>query len=91
MARDGGESSGEVTDSRRSSSRRKAEGREGAREGMEACCRSGERHGVQVDMLGLTGEVAVDVRPPWGIHALIGRRLTKLNRLIQSPLTVIET
>ena len=29
--------------------------------------------GVQEAVLGLTGEVAVNVRPPWGIHASAGR------------------
>ena len=72
MAGDGEESSGEVTDSRRSLPRKKAERREGVGEEMEVDFRSGGRHGVQVDVLGLTGGVTVDVRPPWGVHASIG-------------------
>ena len=51
----------------------------------------GWRRGVQVKVPGLTGGVAVDVRPPRVIHASAGRRLTKLNRTIQSSSTVSET
>ena len=52
--------------------------------------RSGRRRGVQAEMLGLTGWVAIDVRPPRVVHALAGRRLTKLNRAIQSSSAVSE-
>jgi hypothetical protein len=52
---------------------------------------SGWRRGVQVKAPGLTGGVAVDVRPPRVVHASAGRRLTKLNRTIQSSSTVSET
>ena len=52
---------------------------------------SGWRRGVQVKASGLTGGVAVDVRPPWVIHASASRRLTKLNRAIQSSSTLCET
>jgi len=34
---------------------------------------SGWRRGVQVKALGLSGGVAVDVRPPWVVHASAGR------------------
>jgi hypothetical protein len=51
---------------------------------------SGWRRGVQVKVPGLTGGVAVDVRPPRVIHASAGRRLTKLNRTISSSV-VSET
>ena len=52
---------------------------------------SGWRCGVQVKAPGLTGGVAVDVRPPRVVHASAGRCLTKLNRAIQSSPTVTET
>ena len=52
--------------------------------------RSGRRRGVQAEMLGLTGWVAIDVRPPRVVHASAGRRLTKLNRAIQSSSAVSE-
>ena len=52
---------------------------------------SGWRRGVQVKAPGLTGGVAIDVRPPRVIPASAGRRLTKLNRTIQSSSTVSET
>ena len=67
------------------------ERRESAGEANEAGWRSGWRHGIQVEVLGLTSGVAVDVRPPQGIHTSTGRRLTKLNRSIQSPSAVTET
>jgi len=67
------------------------ERRESTGEGNEAGFHSGLRHGVQVEALGLTGGVAIDVRPPRGIHVSTGRRLTKLNRSIQSPSAVTET
>ena len=65
-----------------------AERRESAGEGNEAGWRSGWRRGVQVEMLGLTGGVVVDVRPPQGVHASAGWRLTKQNHVIQSPSVV---
>jgi len=34
---------------------------------------SGWRPGIHVKVLGLTGGVAVDVRPPWVVHASAGR------------------
>jgi len=52
---------------------------------------SGWRRGVQVKVSRLTGGVAVDVRPPRVLHTSAGRRLTKLNRTIQSSSTVSET
>jgi len=52
---------------------------------------SGWRRGIQVKASGLTGGVAVDVRPPRVVHASAGPRLTKLNRAIQSSSTVSET
>jgi len=52
---------------------------------------SGWRRGVQVKVPGLTGGVAVDVRPPRVVHASAGRCLTKLNHAIQSSPTVTET
>ena len=91
MAGDREESSGEVTDSRRSLPRKKAERRESAGEGMEAGCRSWEHHGVQVEVLGLTGRVAVDVQLPRGFYASIGRRLSKLNRCLKLAIAVTET
>jgi len=51
---------------------------------------SGWHRGVQVKAPGLTGGVAVDVRPPRVVHVSAGRRLTKLNRAIQSSPTVTE-
>jgi len=51
---------------------------------------AGARGGVQAEMLGLTGGVAVDVRPPRVVHASAGRRLTKLNCTIQSSSVVSE-
>ena len=50
-----------------------------------------QRRGVQVRAPGLTGGVAVDVRPPRVVHASAGRRLTKLKRTIQSSSAVSET
>ena len=91
MAEDREESLGGVADSQRSSPRKRAERREGVGEGMEAGCRSRGRCGIQEDVLGLTSGVAVDVRPPRGVHASISQRLSKLNRSIQSPSTVTET
>jgi len=52
---------------------------------------SGWRRGIQVKAPGLTGGVAVDVRPPRVVHASAGRCLTKLNRAIQSSPTLTET
>ena len=52
---------------------------------------SGWRRGVQVKAPRLTGTVAVDIQPPRVVHASAGRRLTKLNRTIQSSSTVSET
>ena len=52
---------------------------------------SGWHRGVQVKAPGLTGGVAVDIQPPRVVHASAGRRLTKLNRTIQSSSTVSET
>jgi len=52
---------------------------------------SGLRRGVQVEASGLTGGVAVDVWTPRVVHASAGRRLTKLNRAIQSSSVVSET
>jgi len=52
---------------------------------------SGWRRGIQVEASGLTGGVAVDVRPPWVVHVSAGRRLTKLNRAIQLSSTVCES
>jgi hypothetical protein len=51
----------------------------------------GGRRGVQVNVLGLTSGVVINVWPPRGVHTLIDRGLTKLNRLIQSLSTVTET
>ena len=51
---------------------------------------SGWHLGVQVKASGLTGGVTVDVRPPRVVHASAGRRLTKLNRAIQSSSTVSQ-
>jgi len=52
---------------------------------------SGWRHGIQVKASGLTGGVAVNVRPPRVVHASAGWRLTKLNRAIHSSSTVSKT
>jgi len=52
--------------------------------------RSGWRRGVQAETLGLTGGVAVDIRPPRVVHASAGQRLTKLNRAIHSSSAVSE-
>jgi len=41
---------------------------------------SGWRRGIQAEASGLTGGIAVDVRPPRVVHASAGRRLMKLNR-----------
>ena len=74
MAGDGEESSGGVADSRRSSPRKKAERRQSVGGGNEASFRSRGHRGVQVEVFGLTGGVAVDVRLPRGVHASTNRR-----------------
>jgi len=52
---------------------------------------SGWCRGIQVEASGLTGGVTVDERPPRVVHVSAGRRLTKLNRAIQSSSTVCES
>ena len=50
-----------------------AERRESAGEGNDVGWHSGWRRGVQVKASGLTGGVAVDVWPPWVVHASADR------------------
>jgi len=71
--------------------RGEVEKRESTREGNEDGWRSGWRRVIEEDMLELTSGVAVDVWPPRGVHTSAGRRLTKLNLVIQSPSVVTET
>ena len=67
------------------------EKRESAGEGNEDGWRLGWRHGVQEDVLELTGRVIDGVRSTPGRTRSGGQRLTKLNHVIQSPSAVCES